>query len=831
MPSGAAAVPPQDQDQLLDVAMREVKRNAFAMKRALDQDSLMEGVKHASTMLLELRTNVMSPKTYYELYMTIADELRHLEAHLVDQFGRGNKVTDLYELVQYAGNIVPRLYLLVTVGSVYIKTGHTNARGILNDLVEMCRGVQHPLRGLFLRFYLLSCVKSNLPEGSDTAHGTLTDSIEFILLNFGEMNKLWVRMQHQGHSRNRKRREGERKELRLLVGNNLVRMSNLDGVDVDRYREVVLPRILEQVVNCRDAIAQEYLMECIIQVFPDEFHLACLGELLAPCGKLAPAVNVKNVVIALVERLASYAQREGIAAIPSDLALFDVFAKQVKEIIEARPELPPADALALEGALVNLALRVYPDKVEYVDGALGQAEAFLTKAGLDEVESGTPVATQLTRLLRLLVEVEEGSGGGGGGSSSGSSDGATRVLDLEHFGGLVSHLAYTQRHEMAIFLLESLVKSGTQLRTVEHVSAFFDLIAPLVAEQEDADPAVIGDEEDFAAEQTLVGRFISLLGGETPDVTFQVLVHARKQLGTGGESRVRFTLPPLLFQAFRLARVYYQAREQDDKWEKKLDRIYKFCHKTISALAAADLHEMALRLFLQAALAVNSTPFEKAEAIAYEYFSQAFQLYEEEIGDSKAQASAITLLVASLETMACFSEENYTPLAKKCAMISSKTLRKQDQCRGVSLCTNLFWSGTVVVDKQAGEEEEEEEEAAEGEEGASKEAEPVRDGKQVLACLQRASKVADKVMDTTTQVALFVEILNTYVLFYERNCESVTLSYVQKVVGLINGRMANLDEGEDTAHIRTHFSNTLKYIEQRKSQPVEGKKSFAGFKA
>jgi vacuolar protein sorting-associated protein 35 len=31
-------------------------------------------------------------------------------------------VSDLYELVQYAGNIVPRLYLLITVGVVFIKT-------------------------------------------------------------------------------------------------------------------------------------------------------------------------------------------------------------------------------------------------------------------------------------------------------------------------------------------------------------------------------------------------------------------------------------------------------------------------------------------------------------------------------------------------------------------------------------------------------------------------------------------------------------------------------------------------------------------------------------
>jgi len=80
------------------------------------------------------------------------------------------------------------------------------------------------------------------------------------------MNKLWVRLQHQGHSRDREKREMERRELRILVGTNLVRLSQLDGVDLDMYQKTILPSILEQVVNCKDVIAQEYLMEVVIQV-------------------------------------------------------------------------------------------------------------------------------------------------------------------------------------------------------------------------------------------------------------------------------------------------------------------------------------------------------------------------------------------------------------------------------------------------------------------------------------------------------------------------------------------------------------------------------------
>jgi vacuolar protein sorting-associated protein 35 len=73
-------------------------------------------------------------------------------------------------------------------------------------------------------------------------------------------------MQHQGPQREREKREAERSELRLLIGKNIARLSQLEGVDVDTYAKGVLPRLLDQIVNCKDTIAQQYLMECIIQV-------------------------------------------------------------------------------------------------------------------------------------------------------------------------------------------------------------------------------------------------------------------------------------------------------------------------------------------------------------------------------------------------------------------------------------------------------------------------------------------------------------------------------------------------------------------------------------
>jgi len=172
-------------------------------------------------------------------------------------------------------------------------------------------------RGLFLRYYLSGQSRDYLPTGSgDGPEGNLQDSISFVLTNFVEMNKLWVRLQHQGHSRERDKRTQERKELQLLVGYNLERLSQL--VDMEAYKNGVLGSLLEQVVQCRDVLAQEYLLEVITQVFPDEFHLHTLDQFLSATARLNPNVNVKAIVIGIMDRLSNYAAREAASESPEE---------------------------------------------------------------------------------------------------------------------------------------------------------------------------------------------------------------------------------------------------------------------------------------------------------------------------------------------------------------------------------------------------------------------------------------------------------------------------------------------------------------------------------
>lgn len=78
--------------------------------------------------------------------------------------------------------------------------------------------------------------------------------------------------EYSGNVRDKPRREKERSNLKVAFGENIVRLSLLEGIFKDLYKQVVLPRILEIISSNKDVISQQYLMDCIVQAISDEYH-------------------------------------------------------------------------------------------------------------------------------------------------------------------------------------------------------------------------------------------------------------------------------------------------------------------------------------------------------------------------------------------------------------------------------------------------------------------------------------------------------------------------------------------------------------------------------
>lgn len=729
----------------------------------------------SSTLVSELRTSSLGPKQYYELYMAVFDAMRYLSVHLRENHPV-NHLADLYELVQYAGNIVPRLYLMITVGTAYMSIDGAPVKELMKDMMDMSRGVQHPIRGLFLRYYLSGQARDYLPTGDgDGPEGNLQDSINFVLTNFVEMNKLWVRLQHQGHSREREMRTQERRELQLLVGSNIVRLSQL--VDLDTYKRGILAPLLEQVVQCRDVLAQEYLLEVITQVFPDEFHLHTLDQFLAAVSRLNPHVNVKAIVIGLMDRLSDYAERESqeeptedrakmeedaladllekvkikheepraakyepeppsgtngdhaegepastdesqpaesepaqsIAdteatavngeeepstparhrGIPENVPLYEIFFGQVSHLVEAQ-RLPVQDTIALLVSLTNLALNIYPERLDYVDQVLeyanGKVHEHTNSADLHSPAAQQSLLALLQAPLKRYISI-------------------FTALSLPTYVPLFQSQTYPTRRAVAGEVARTLLKNQTPISTTTQLENVLGVLGVLVKEGTQSQPGYPGapararamETDETMEEQGWLARLVHLLAAEGNDTQFKLLQMTRKAYAEGNE-RIRTTTPPLITAGMKLARRFKTREHYDDNWSTQSSALYKFMHSALSQLYtrvnSAGASELALRLFCACGQTADQTNHEE---VAYEFFAQAFTVYEEAVSDSKAQFQAVCVIASALHQTRNFGKENYDTLITKCAQHASKLLRKPDQCRAVYLASHLWWANPIAA--------------------------------------------------------------------------------------------------------------------------------------
>jgi vacuolar protein sorting-associated protein 35 len=74
--------------------------------------------------------------------------------------------------------------------------------------------------------------------------GDFNDAINTILANLNEMNKLWTRVQSSG-AKDKGKKDKERNDLKVIIGENLVRLSQLEGLTIELYKETVLDKIIE----------------------------------------------------------------------------------------------------------------------------------------------------------------------------------------------------------------------------------------------------------------------------------------------------------------------------------------------------------------------------------------------------------------------------------------------------------------------------------------------------------------------------------------------------------------------------------------------------------
>ncbi len=795
----------EDQEKYLDDALKIVKTQTFQMHKCIENNQLRFCLKESSIMLSELKTSLLTPRNYYQLYAIIFDEMQYLEQYFKEEYRRGRKIKDLYESVQQASSIIPRLYLLITVGSVYIESHEVSSMEIIFDLLQMVKGVQSPLRGLFCRYFLLKMIKDKLPDISneyESENSKLEDTLKFIMQNLEEMNRLWIRLSTGCTGNEKLIREKERNELKVLVGENIIRLSSLNGLSLDIYKNEILNKMISILLDSKDQLSQQYLMECIIHAFPDEYNIHCMDTILSTCTKLVPTVDVKGLFIALMEKLAKFvgdSSKDQKEILESAEKIFDLLKTNIDKIIEDNNN-SSSESLKLVELLVafmKFTLKCCPDKLATVNHIMQSSLNVLSKFNTD-----IKISQEGIKLVGRLL--------------SAPLESTLSIFDLPHFPTLMSYLDFSSRSTLSMRIIESLASANSKekLDSVEKINILLDFIKPLLIDSVDSNES---DLYQFEYEQQSVAKLIFIIKSEEPLIQVQMLEMLKKVFLKGGFKRQKYTLPPLVnaylifitnvSQIFEFAKSPYNVSNRPNheaylknysvNFSNSAEYIH-FCQTIFKSIEEVidiirqEFQENAFRLFLNTATNINSMKSEQESfsESCYDLLNNCLSILQDAKVDADKKLGLLNLFISSICNINCLSKDKLIQIVNSIVQFSQTLQKRSEQCLAILNCSHLYYT------------------------------EICKDMNKVQDCLVKAKRFADFAMSNPQNLNLFVFILNKYLFYIEKGCDTLKFDNINDIIEIIKNHILTIktENANPTflSEIERYFETTISSIDYRK---------------
>jgi hypothetical protein len=448
--------PSADQEDIITEAQTGIETANFKMNRLIDLGEIDEAFEWAAKLVQPLSTTELSPRKYYILYHVVSAHLIELSVTIQDPNRISDRqIAEQYEAVQYNHGALQRLYLMATIGPELSKRKVARIQEMFEDIVDMLRQAQDPVHALFLRHYILSVFKQSLPDHTPQ---DLERSLRFLMGNFAQMNRYWVRIADTAPA-------SERFELSVLVGTNIQRLTSLRGVTLDLYSKAVLPFITKHVELCEDKMAQEFILQSIVHAFPEEYHIFTLEKLFAIFSRVEQGVKILFIVNQLLERLLNYVG--DLIQSGQGKTMFVTIAKNIEELFNAEGHLALVDKFETLEKLVRFALKVSPEDIRNVKNLMKFTQYHIDLAIGDDVLTQPQPSAKLRQLIECPIAT----------FTTGDS-----LYDLDHLPVLIKRLMPDDRRSLAATIANLFIHSDTRIRSLQEVRFILSLCVSLVRE-------------------------------------------------------------------------------------------------------------------------------------------------------------------------------------------------------------------------------------------------------------------------------------------------------------------------------------------------------------
>lgn len=839
--------PEEEQDRLLTKSLKKIKEQTYFINNNINKNNLRQCLKESYILLSELRTNSLTPRKYYHLYISAFDVMLNIKNYMAEEIGRGRRLIDLYDNVQQAKHVIPRLYLMITAGSIYMEKVPRSVHVILFDMLGIVKQAQNPIKGLFIRNYLLKMTKDKLPDKDNVyvrEGGTFDDTLKFLLQNLEEMNRLWIRLLIGVNGQAKVERQKEREELKILVGESISKLSSLESLTQEIYEQQVLPKLLKIIIDSKDVLSQQYLMECIIHSFPNSYNIKCMEMILDTMTQLVEGVDISVLFMELMGKIGKYFGeniKKNDNAI-NDYELYDILESAQKiypvllnnfEIIinanikgddhKAKDKekntksnisnMSLIKLLDLISSFMNFSIQSSPEEHKFmaVEKILSYTVQIVNRFyiinSLDKKDLREEEKKKITEILLAPLE------------------GNISIFSINDYYKLMEYLDYKRKKNIGINVINKLINYDTfkNLDSIDKLQQLIKFIQPLLSDSKNKNEQT--EDEVIEKEQNIVCKILFIVNSSDPEIMYEVYNQLKNIFSYGGPRRRKYTLPTLVNAIIsfchKLIICYANQKNKlpdflkvnekklnsltnymdlgrisnDEDFCKLMLNIYKLLNEAI-ILVAQEIPELALKLYSSAATQVNDILIEpeKFSDICLNYLNSALAILDEGKYNPNIKVELIEDICSTLMKCTILSNELKEEIIQKLINSSENIPKREDQFRIMLIISQLYY--TIF-----------------------------KDGQKVLDSMNKARRYADFAMTNSRNLSLFVELINKYLYFVDKADDVVDIKKekIEDIIELIKGHIRTIKNvpGEDDISylddIEKYFNNTIKLIEKRKN--------------
>ena len=521
-----------DQEGTLDLALKNVQRQIYHINNTIEQNNLRYCLKQAFIMLIELKSDYLTGDNYIQLFERVIPQLRKIQDFMKVEIGRGRLPEDIYESVQQCRVVIPRLYLVIISGVLYIEDQPKMCKELLDDLLELTKSIQSPLRAIFLRYFLLQNIMGKLPDEDNIyvreGGGTLQDSLAFLLKNLEEMNRSWIRI----------KKEADKLVAKKLMAQSLVVMTSLKGLTLDIYEKELLPKLIEIIFAYNDPLSQEFLLENIINIFPEDYNIKCMESILVTMSKLVEGVNIKKLFIVLLDKLSSYienmqkeGQEEGEQEEKRLATIYEIYQilNRYYDIIMFN-EYRNTNKIVSDILNINISFARYTTKCSPEKDRLVSINHILNSTlRLLSATSQKFTQEELDKICEFL---------------SHPLDSAYSIFDFPDFPLIMNCLDYNNMKTLSLKIINNFINpsSKEKVNSLDKLRKILSYITPLLRN------VVTPDEEkepSFEHDQNTLAKLIYVINSDNPIELLDIYTELKNVLFDGGVNRRRITYPIL----------------------------------------------------------------------------------------------------------------------------------------------------------------------------------------------------------------------------------------------------------------------------------------------